>query len=805
MYHAAGSSIITLLLYLLSYLFFRTGFYSRDTHRKFWNIILLIAFLMTVPAGFFLSLQATYKWDIPIVKEILGWHVEAGIVLAVTATLHLIWHIKYYFRNTAGKTNRSPDSVPEQYNIKLNLAVTGFVSTSVQILLMREILNITGGYELITGAFLASWLTGSSAGAKLAGKAPGMSIRRMNLFFALSPLVSLLLMALLFRLFLNPGQTPSFIVSLLLTLVILFPPAMISSFVFSRLMMTGIANRTLEAGKSFSAETIGGVVSGLLITVLAATGLGTYKLLLINILLALILPINAYFLGKKASRTICYFILIALSAAVLLLNPDRIARNVLMSSVKVIDTQDTPYGNVTTARYGNEVNIYYNNRLLNYNEDVTEREEDIHYAMLQLQSPSSVVIISGSLSSHLGEINKYKVSKVRYVENDPVLARYEQEKLQQSDLKTDIINADPFNYFSETNDSADVVFQLLPPPSTLQLNRYYSSEFFSKVKGRLRKNGIFVCSTGPGDNYMNPEYLMLNSSVIRSLFESFRYVVPVRGNKLYLLASDNQLSTDITRLAREKHIETTYVNDSYLDDRQIKSKSEEIRAALKDSIKSNTMLFPRACFWSQSYLLSKTGTNILVLLVIIVAVLLIPAITLRHNEVLMFFTAAALAASEACSIISVQMIAGNIYLLNGIIIAVLMGGLASGAGNVFGISGKTSLNMKVAAMIGLYIVAGLINKFAFHAVGKILPVSIILILLFTESLITGNIFNTITSLHKSDGQAATTYSADLSGSALGFILISGLIIPLTGIGISSYTPAALAAAGIIFGTLRRKL
>ena len=35
----------------------------------------------------------------------------------------------------------------------VNLFIIGFTSTSVQLLMMREILNISGGYELMTGYF----------------------------------------------------------------------------------------------------------------------------------------------------------------------------------------------------------------------------------------------------------------------------------------------------------------------------------------------------------------------------------------------------------------------------------------------------------------------------------------------------------------------------------------------------------------------------------------------------------------------------------------------------------------------------
>ncbi len=83
-----------------------------------------------------------------------------------------------------GKNNlfRMPPTVQKAGpDIAANLFITGFISSSVQLLLLREMMNITGGYELIAGAFLCSWLIGSAAGS---GLAPGSSltdIRKINL------------------------------------------------------------------------------------------------------------------------------------------------------------------------------------------------------------------------------------------------------------------------------------------------------------------------------------------------------------------------------------------------------------------------------------------------------------------------------------------------------------------------------------------------------------------------------------------------------------------------------------------------
>ena len=52
---------------------------------------------------------------------------------------------------------------------------------------MREILNIAGGHELITGSFLGSWLTGSALGASIASKSNLNNLQKINLVFVLEP------------------------------------------------------------------------------------------------------------------------------------------------------------------------------------------------------------------------------------------------------------------------------------------------------------------------------------------------------------------------------------------------------------------------------------------------------------------------------------------------------------------------------------------------------------------------------------------------------------------------------------------
>jgi hypothetical protein len=53
--------------------------------------------------------------------------------------------------------------------------------------------------------------------------------------------------------------------------------------------------------------------------------------------------------------------------------------------------------------------------------------------------------------------------------------------------------------------------------------------------------------------------------------------------------------------------------------------------------------------------------------------------------------------------------------------------------------------------------------------------------------------------------ASSVYSADLAGSALGFILVTGVAIPIFGIKTSIFLLASLIFTGLLFGTVRNKL
>lgn len=333
MYHVIGTIVTVSLLYIISFSFYRLGFFSQAFHRKLWNSALALLFLFTAIAGVFMALQINFKWNIPIVKQILKWHVEAGAALAITGIFHFIWHLSYYvklFSNTEIPAEPVESRGSDAYGMASNLFVLGFTSTSVQILLMREVMNISGGYELITGLFFGSWLIASAVGAALASISPLNDLRKINLIFAVSPVISLILLIILSRLFLGTGEIPSFLSTLILTFLILVPFCLVSGFAFIKVITSAGGKNNFSPGESFSIETTGGIIAGIIVSILTSGLINTYLLLLIITFLTIAYAVLTFYAKPGKSKFFLKISFTILASILILSGPDKIFRQLLL-------------------------------------------------------------------------------------------------------------------------------------------------------------------------------------------------------------------------------------------------------------------------------------------------------------------------------------------------------------------------------------------------------------------------------------------------------------------------------------------
>ncbi len=803
MYHAAETGIVTLLLYLLTYSLCRAGFISPQAHRKFWNFVLAAAFISVALSGFFLALQVTYKWNIPNVRSFVRLHAETGTGLAFTGILHFIRHSGYFFtrnRETAEGVQQQRPWLSTPGLIGGNLFMAGLLSSSVQILLMREMMNISGGFELMSGIFLGAWLLATAAGSMAAVSSRMDDPPKINMFFSLSPLASISVMILLARFFLTPGESPSFLFSILFIFLTLFPFCFISGYLFLKLLgRAGIVNG-YSPGKSYAIETAGGVLAGILVTFLASGRVNNYELLFLAVILSLAWTILNFVSLSTWKANSIKTLSATLICILFITDPDVLMRSLLLPGVSVTATHDTPYGNVTTCENNASTGILYNHRLLAYSGDIEEREENIHLAMLQARNPESVLLISGAPDSNVPELLKYPLRRITQVEGDAQLAKILRFRGETGSVKYTEVRSDGFRYVRSMSHSADVIILLTPPPSTLMTGRFYTVEFFAAVSKKLRDGGVFACTPGAAENYYNDESVKLYSSVYNSLKTAFRFVVPVAGNKLWFIASDSALSTGFGKLADEKGIINEWVNSGYFQDDLTALRSSELTELLGSGGKVNTAARPVAVFHSQLFSLSRSSNERIPVAVLLLLLLIVPLLLTGRKGLIMYTGAFTLSSFEIVVLLALQITAGNMYQYTGLIIASVMAGLAIGSGNPGIMLNSLSIRNKglLAAFYYLFVAIG--SSFLPSMGGTAAVIILLVFVSVPPAIITGSIFHNLTLNMPAGGSTALVYSADLSGSAAGFILTAGLLVPLAGMGSTLFILCGLIFTASIFGT-----
>lgn len=94
--------------YLLTYSLYRKNLIKKALHINIWNLIIGLAFLISAGAGFILLLFMEMGVKLPVSPQLLYWHVELGVTLALVT----IFHIHTYWKSSkrmfmAAKKGRS--------------------------------------------------------------------------------------------------------------------------------------------------------------------------------------------------------------------------------------------------------------------------------------------------------------------------------------------------------------------------------------------------------------------------------------------------------------------------------------------------------------------------------------------------------------------------------------------------------------------------------------------------------------------------------------------------------------------------
>ncbi|MCX7825252.1 MAG: fused MFS/spermidine synthase, partial [Verrucomicrobiae bacterium] len=442
----------------------------------------------------------------------------------------------------------------ERLLVLLSVGALGLCAVMTQLALMREMLGVFWGNEMVLGIILGNWLLLTGLGAWLGRRVTGLASPRRaliisQLLIALVPLAQVFLLRALRNLVFGRGVMVGVVEILVSSCLVLLPFCLVSGWMLTLACAILAAREGAEGiGRVYVADSIGSIVGGLvfsfvLVQLLDHIGI-LYAPALLNVLVACAL---AFAFHARVMLGVSALLTAALLGVMALADADAISTRMQYPDQRIVFRANSPYGKLVVSKTSGQFNFVENGLPVLSTENAMQVEEPVHYAMVQRPDAGRVLLIGGGVAGTAREILKYGVGEVTYVELDPLIIKAGRKFLPDSlaDPRIRVVNTDGRLFVRQTAQRFDVVIVDMPDPSTSQINRFYTAEFFSEAKRALTANGVLSFGLGRYENYVSPELGRMLSSAHATVKRSFRNTLLIPGGRVFFLASDGDLHEDI--------------------------------------------------------------------------------------------------------------------------------------------------------------------------------------------------------------------------------------------------------------------
>lgn len=676
----------------------------------------------------------------------------------------------------------------------------GFLATSFQIILLREFEVRFQGNELVYGLVLAFWLLGGGLGSLLGEKKFYRSLSPLRFYSGIIIIATILLVMLRFSRFffqalpaemIGPG--PLFLTSWLIAFAISLPLGVL--FVYNVFWQQG------NLVTVYQFESLGAAVGGLLVFLILSPYLSSWQAT------ALVVVLAGLALSLIRDKPGLPVLLLTFLIAAGFWFGDLPAEKIYWQPFQLIEVRDSPYARLQVIQTRELISFYANSSMAFNFPDPVAAEESIHFTFLQRPETARLLLVGGGLNGALTQALQYPQVKVDYVELDPSLVNLARQVLggQKTGLdnpRVTIHLQDGRKYLQHTEQPYDLIICNLPEPTTAQVNRFYTVEFFELVRARLAEDGVFSFILPSSESYLSPQRATLLASIYYSLKTAFRNVEIIPGDNNVLLASDGALDTSIETLLENFNryeLETVFFRPEFLSSRLHPLKREYLRSSLEEvalprlnSDRLPVSYYYQTLVWSRQFRgpvswcldrlhhLNRFWLFDLPLLLILLMLAII-TINRRNNQtvfllpiIIMGFTTIV---AEVALILSFQSRLGLVYSKISLLFTIFMAGLFLGSTLARKISGVLSPVHLVAVQTGFVILLvlarlapGEASEMAFYA------------LLLAMGCLGGFLFVVSNSIYlQNRSRYGLGYSLDLFGSFLGALVATSIFIPLLGL------------------------
>ncbi|MFH0774736.1 MAG: hypothetical protein V2A53_04485 [bacterium] len=647
--------------------------------------------------------------------------------------------------------------------------IISFSSVCFQLVFLREFLSAFSGNELLFGLFLGVWFlfqaSGGYIGRLIKPSSPTLLAILMAILSILLPIFLFLLKISKPLLIEQGGMVSPVAISLFF---LLLTPGIIFGFLF--VLVSSIYQGTL--GKVYFFDTLGYLLGGLVFTFLLVSRLSSFFMLYG---ISLLLLISGILLLRR-------FILLPFLFMFLLFSQIDHRRECYKGQ-EILYVGDSLYGELTVTRLGSQLNFYQNGVLLFATDDVAENEERTHFALIQHKSPENILLIGGGGSGIIKEIAKYRPKRIDYVEINSLVIKTVQMWYPESGILFPFVSVyqmDGRAFVKTTKAKYDAIILNLPPPSTANLNRFYTAEFFKEIKGILKRDGVISLFLPGSANYLDETRINLLSSIYWTLKSVFPDIIVIPGDTLVIVAADRPLSYKIGEMIEEKGIQTRYINKNYLSGRLTSARINHLFSLIKKS-KLNKDLEPNGYYLCVLGWLRFFEKNILYLSLPILVLFIVAIFFAKPIPLSIFSLGFCGIVTEVSLCLIFQSLCGYLYYFMGALIASFMAGIILG---VF-----LSNRKKEPCLFDIRIVVLATSAYLFLLPLLLKGVSLLgmtriafLILLFGIGGFVGSAFPLASLLYRKNlaERAGVLYASDMLGSFFGGISASLFLLPLLG-------------------------
>lgn len=608
--------------------------------------------------------------------------------------------------------------------------IAGFGGAVVQTVLLRELLVMFSGNEFSIGIIISAWVVCEAIGAYTGGKLNNrynvqiltFSIILFSLFFP-----ACIYMARIFKALLDipTGVGAGFIFILCSSFIIILPVGILHGFfftlacsVYNQISTTGATT----SGKVYFYEMLGTIAGGITVSIIFIPYLNAFFIALSIIIISAFF--SMVFLGrfnalqqnaKKSSLFLFSAVLIVSAFIIILFNIDSKlhAYSIKMQWQKqdVVSYQNSVYQNIVVIKNEDQYTFFTDGIpfITTPVPDISFVEEFAHFPLLAHSHPKTVLILGGGTGGVINEVIKHPdVKRIDYVETDPELLKAIKRfstPLTQTELNNPIVRliyVDGRIFFRKMSHTYDVVLIGLPPPATLQMNRFYTEEFFTAIKASLNADGILALTMPGSYAYYSSTLKELNKSIISTIGSVFPHVFVLPGEYNIIFASKSHHITAMSfsvlfKALKERCIETKLLTLPHLNDRFEKKRQDWFASSIKDTTASiNRDFSPRGLYYSIAYQnllfspylkpLFESAKHVSIshalgIIACIFVLFLFISRKQRRIGIPYAITTTGFAAmvSELVLIFSFQIFYGYVFYEIGILITVFMAGMAAGS------------------------------------------------------------------------------------------------------------------------------